>query len=137
MRAIGPENLAGHLVAWNYYQSTESAANETFVQAFQARYGDDEVTSDPVEAAYVGVHLWAKAVSAAGSIDRDDVVAALDGLTFDAPEGRVTVDGSTHHVHRTARIGVVSRHGRITEVWNSGKPIAPDPYLRTYPWWRA
>lgn len=137
VRAIGRDHLAGHLVVRNYFQTTKSAANESFVQAYQAKYGDDKVTSDPMEAAYVGVHLWAKAVSRAGSLALADVTEALDGLTFEAPEGLVTVDGKTHHVHRTARIGVVSPDGLINEVRNSGKPIAPDPYLRTYPWWKA
>jgi urea transport system substrate-binding protein len=29
---------------------------------------------------------------------------------------------------------VVQRDGQITQVWDSGEPIEPDPYLKGYPW---
>nr|WP_052850093.1 urea ABC transporter substrate-binding protein [Streptomyces avicenniae] len=131
---IGAEYLAGQLTAWNYYQTTEGAANESFVQAFQDRYGEDRPTSDPMEAAYTSVYLWAAMVEEAGSFEVEDVRAAADGITFDAPEGTVTVDGDTQHLFKTSRIGRIGADGAITEVWSSGEPIRPDPYLETYPW---
>ncbi|MDT0445771.1 transporter substrate-binding protein [Streptomyces sp. DSM 41886] len=59
VRGIGAQTLAGQLTSWNYYQTTRSAANERFVAAYQAEYGEDRPTSDPMEAAYTSVHLWA------------------------------------------------------------------------------
>ncbi|MBM4828093.1 urea ABC transporter substrate-binding protein [Actinospica acidiphila] len=134
VKSIGTQYLEGQLTAWNYYQTTPGAANAAFVKAYQAAYGKDKPTSDPMEAAYTSVHLWAAMVEKAGSFDVDDVKAAADGITFDAPEGKVTVDGATQHVHKTARIGKVGANGLITEVWNSGAPIKPDPYLKGYDW---
>ncbi|MEV7412231.1 urea ABC transporter substrate-binding protein [Streptomyces althioticus] len=134
VKSIGTQYLEGQLTAWNYYQTTPGAANAAFVKAYQAAYGKDKPTSDPMEAAYTSVHLWAAMVEKAGSFDVDDVKAAADGITFDAPEGKVTVDGATQHVHKTARIGKVGAKGLITEVWNSGAPIKPDPYLKGYDW---
>jgi urea transport system substrate-binding protein len=46
----------------------------------------------------------------------------------------VTIDGATQHIWKTARIGVIEANGQIKEVWNSGSPIKPDPYLKSYPW---
>ncbi|MGW0605377.1 urea ABC transporter substrate-binding protein [Streptomyces sp. NPDC002640] len=134
VKSIGTQYLEGQLTAWNYYQTTPGAANEKFVKAYQAAYGEDKPTSDPMEAAYVSVHLWKAMVEKAGSFDPDKVRKASDGITFDAPEGKVTVDGATQHVHKTARIGKVGADGLIEEVWNSGKPIKPDPYLKGYDW---
>lgn len=131
---IGPENVAGHPVAWNYYQTTDTPANRRFVRAFKDRYGADRVTSDPMEAGYVQVHIWAKAVEKAGSTDPEAVKEAARGLTFDAPEGTVRVDDVNQHLYKTARIGVVEPDGQIREVWASDGPIAPDPYLRSYDW---
>jgi urea transport system substrate-binding protein len=131
---IGPENVAGHPVAWNYYQTTDTPENRRFVEAFRARYGADRVTSDPMEAGYVQVHIWAMAAEKAGSTDPEKVKEAARGLTFDAPEGRVRVDDVNQHLYKTARIGVVEPDGQIREVWASDGPIAPDPYLRTYDW---
>jgi urea transport system substrate-binding protein len=134
VKSIGTQYLEGQLTAWNYYQTTPGAANEKFVKAYRAAYGEDKPTSDPMEAAYVSVHLWKAMVEKAGSFDPEKVRKASDGITFEAPEGKVTVDGATQHVHKTARIGKVGADGLIEEVWNSGKPIKPDPYLKGYDW---
>ncbi|WBC07526.1 urea ABC transporter substrate-binding protein [Micromonospora sp. WMMA1947] len=134
VKGIGTQYLEGQLTAWNYYQTTPGAANNKFVAAYKAKYGADKPTSDPMEAAYVSVYLWKAMVEKAGTFDVEKVRGASDGITFEAPEGLVTVDGKTQHIAKTARIGKVGADGLITEVWNSGKPIAPDPYLKTYPW---
>ncbi|WP_432149480.1 urea ABC transporter substrate-binding protein [Streptomyces sp. bgisy029] len=134
VKSIGTQYLEGQLTAWNYYQTTPGAANEKFVAAYQAAYGRGKPTSDPMEAAYISVHLWKAMVEKAGSFDVEKVKAASDGITFDAPEGKVTVDGATQHVHKTARIGKITADGLIEEVWNSGGPIKPDPYLKGYDW---
>ncbi|MFD5267942.1 urea ABC transporter substrate-binding protein [Streptomyces sp. NPDC058335] len=134
VKSIGSQYLAGQLTAWNYYQTTPGAANEKFVAAYKAKYGEDKPTSDPMEAAYTSVHLWASMVEKAKSFDPEKVKAASDGITFDAPEGKVTVDGATQHIHKTARIGKIGTDGLITEVWNSGEPVKPDPFLKGYSW---
>ncbi|PZG21177.1 urea ABC transporter substrate-binding protein [Micromonospora craterilacus] len=134
VKSIGTQYLEGQLTAWNYYQTTSGAANEKFVAAYKAKYGADKPTSDPMEAAYVSVHLWKAMVEKAGTFDVEKVREASSGITFEAPEGLVTVDGPTQHIAKTARIGKVGADGLITEVWNSGQPITPDPYLKSYPW---
>ncbi|WP_130512837.1 urea ABC transporter substrate-binding protein [Krasilnikovia cinnamomea] len=131
---IGPDNVAGHLVAWNYYQTTAGPANDKFVKAFKAKYGATKVTSDPMEAGYNAVYLWAEAVKKAGKTDVEAVKKAAGGIVIDAPEGKVTVDGENQHVYKTARIGLIQPDGQIKEVWNSGQPIKPDPYLKGYSW---
>lgn len=134
VRGIGAANIAGHLTAWNYYQTTANAANKKFVAAYKARYGKDRVTDDPIEAGYTQVYLWAAAVKKAGSTKVAAVKKAAGGITFMAPEGKVTIDGSNQHLYKTARIGVILPSGLIKEVWNSGGPIKPDPYLKGYAW---
>ncbi|WP_433375633.1 urea ABC transporter substrate-binding protein [Streptosporangium sp. CA-115845] len=134
VKGIGVDNIAGHPVAWNYYQTTGNAANEKFVAAFKAKYGADKVTSDPMEAGYNAVYLWAEAVKKAGSVEVEAVRKAAGGIALDRPEGLVTIDGENQHMYKTARIGVIQPDGLIKEVWNSGQPIKPDPYLKGYPW---
>jgi urea transport system substrate-binding protein len=137
VRGVGVDNLAGHMVAWNYYQTTDTPANGQFVKAYKARYGAGRVTDDPIEAGYLQVYLWAAEVAKAASTNPEKVKAAAANVTFDAPEGSVTVNGSNHHISKTARIGVIQTDGLIKEIWNSGKPIDPDPYLKTYTWARG
>ncbi len=134
VRGVGIKNIVGQYVAWNYYQTTPGATNAKFVKAYKAKYGSDRVTDDPIEAGYVGVYLWALAVEKAGSTNPEKVKAASNGLVFEAPEGKVTVDGSNQHIYKTARIGKLQPNGLIDEVGGSGKPIKPDPFLKTYPW---
>jgi urea transport system substrate-binding protein len=87
-----------------------------------------------MEAGYVAVYLWKAAVEKAGSTDPEKVKAASGGITFDAPEGKVTIDGETQHIYKTARVGLIEPDGQIKEVWSSGSPIKPDPYLKGYDW---
>ena len=131
---IGVENVEGQLTAWNYYQTVDSPANQTFVDAFKAEYGEDRPTSDPMEAAYTSLHLWKAMVEKADSFAVDDVTAAADGVTYDAPEGEVVVNGDNHHIAKTALIGKIGADGLIHTEWTSQEPIEPDPYLEGYDW---
>jgi urea transport system substrate-binding protein len=131
---IGVENIEGHLVAWNYYQTTENAENEAFVAAFKEAYGDDRVTADPIEAGYNAVYIWAAAAEKAGSFDVEAVREAAKGLELATPEGPLTVSDWNQHVAKTARIGRINPEGLIDEVWASDGPIEPDPCLDEYDW---
>ena len=134
VKGVGIDNILGQYVAWNYYQKTPGAANAKFVKAFKAKYGADRVTDDPIEAGYVGVHLWAQAAEKAGSTDVEKVKTASKGLVFEAPEGKVTIDGENQHIYKTARIGKLRADGLIDTVFESDGPIKPDPFLKTYTW---
>ncbi|AWO85058.1 urea ABC transporter substrate-binding protein [Gordonia terrae] len=131
---IGVDNIEGQLVAWDYYQTVDNPANVSFVRDYKAAYGANKPTSDPMEAAYVSVYLWKNSVEKAQSFAVADVQKAAGGVTFDAPEGLVTIDGENNHITKTARIGEIRGDGLIYTVWDSGQPIEPDPYLKSYPW---
>ncbi|MCC7363991.1 MAG: urea ABC transporter substrate-binding protein [Dehalococcoidia bacterium] len=135
--AIGGDIMEGHLVAWNYYQTTKTPENDKFVPAyhdFTSKSGKKRPTSDPVEAAYISVHLWAMAANKAGSTDVEKVKEAMAGLEFKAPEGTVKVHASNHHISKTVRIGKIRKDALIDEVWATSGPVEPDPYLETYSW---
>ena len=133
---IGAEILKGHMVSWNYYQTTETERNDAFVKAYKETYGEDRVTSDPAEAAYDAVYLWAAACEKAGSVEVEDVIKTIEagGISFDAPEGTVEIDGSNHHLSKPVRIGQVKEDGLIYEIYATDAPVDPDPYLETYDW---
>ncbi|MGH3789009.1 MAG: urea ABC transporter substrate-binding protein [Pseudonocardiaceae bacterium] len=134
VNGIGVDNLVGQLTAWNYYQTIDTPRNNAFVQEFKAKYGQNRVTSDPMEAAYTSLFLWKAIVEKAQSFTTDDVRNAAGGVSYDAPEGTVTVNGENHHIAKTALIGKVGPDGLIHTEWSSGAPIEPDPYLRSYDW---
>ena len=129
------EDVSGQFAAWNYFQSVDSPENTTFIKAFQDKYGQDRPTSDPMEAAYTSLYLYKNMVEKAKSFCVDAVNAAADGVTFDAPEGTVTVNGENHHIAKTGLIGQINDKNQFDIVWDSEKPIEPDPYLEEYAWW--
>lgn len=129
------KDVTGQYAAWNYFQSVESPTNEAFIKAFKAKYGEDRPTSDPMEAAYTSLYLYKALVEKADSFDVDDINAAADGVTFDAPEGTVTIDGENHHIAKTGLIGRINSDNQFDVVWSSDEPIEPDPFLKGYSWW--
>jgi urea transport system substrate-binding protein len=134
VKGIGAQNIEGQLTAWNYYQTLDNPVNKAFVAAFKDKFGQDRVTSDPMEAAYVSVYLWKNTVEKAKAFDTKAIQDSAAGVTFDAPEGLVTIDGENHHITKTARIGEIHPDGLIYTIWESPGPIEPDPYLKSYPW---
>ncbi len=134
VQGIGAQNIVDQLTAWNYYQTVDNPANKAFVAAYKAKYGENKPTSDPMEAAYVSVYLWKNTVEKAKAFDTKSIQDNAGGVTFDAPEGLVTIDGENHHITKTARIGMIHPDGLIYTIWESPGPITPDPYLKSYPW---
>lgn len=132
---IGADILKGHMVSWNYYQTTDTEKNKEFVNAYKDAYGENRVTSDPAEAAYDAVYLWKAACEKADSFEPEDVIKAVESgeISFDAPEGIVTIQGDNHHLVKPVRIGQVGDDGLINEIYATD-PVAPDPYLSTYDW---
>ena len=128
-------DLTGQYAAWNYFQSVDSPVNDAFIEAFQTEYGEDRPTSDPMEAAYTSLYLYKGMVEKAESFCVDAVNAASDGVTFEAPEGTVTVNGENHHIAKTGLIGQINAENQFDIVWSSEEPIEPDPFLEGYDWW--
>lgn len=133
---IGSSILKGHMVSWNYYQTTDTEKNKEFVAAYKEKFGDSRVTSDPAEAAYDAVYLWKAACEKAGSFEVDDVLEAIRSgeISYDAPEGTVTINGENQHLAKTVRIGQIGEDGLITEIYATNAPVDPDPYLKSYDW---
>ncbi len=137
IKSIGIEKLKGHYVAWNYFESTASAKNTRFVSAYKKEFGQNKAVGDPEEAAYIAVNLWASACTRAGTFDVEPVRIAAKGLTYIAPEGMVTLEGSNQHLNKITRIGKINENGQIDELYSSEAAVRPDPYLSTYAWARG
>lgn len=133
LRRLGLSDMVGDYAVWNYFQSIESPENAAFINRFQARYGRQRVLTDPMEAAYVGVHLWANAVEKAGTSDTHAVRQALRGLHFAAPEGPVHIDAENQHLWKIVRIGRITPRGQFDIVYRSEKAVRPIPYPASRP----
>lgn len=127
IEGIGKENSAGYYACMGYFQSLKNPANERFVKAFKAKYGDSRVIGDPMEVAYNSVHLWKRAAEAAKSFDPAKVLKASANIEIEAPEGRVRVHAN-QHVWKKVRIGQAMPDGQFNVVWESPNLIEPNPF---------
>lgn len=103
---LSPQESKGIVAAFPYFQELDNPENERFVQMWHKEYGKDYAyITDSAVAVWNGWHLWAEAVEKAGSLERDDVIAALEsGISIDSPSGEVTMDGPSHHVSQPVSI---------------------------------
>ncbi|HEY0056353.1 MAG TPA: urea ABC transporter substrate-binding protein [Pedobacter sp.] len=128
LKGIGVDIMKDQLTAWNYFMSMPGEKNTAFIKAYQAKYGADKVTDDPIEAAYFGVYLWAEAVKKAGTFETDKVRQAIGGVSYDAPEGKVTVDPITNHTIKNFMIGKANAQGQFDIVFKSDTMIKAEPF---------
>ena len=122
---LSPEECNGMLVCYNYFQDLKNPVNEAFVASFHKRFGADYPNiTELAMGTYQGFQLWAKAVKAAGSVDRMKVIEALEtGIGIDAPSGKVTIDPPTHHCVLDVHIAEVSdKKLKVLEDFAQQKP---------------
>jgi len=137
LRGVDTKPLVGHLAAWNYFMSIKSPANTEFVKKWSdyakaksiPGHKDRPLTNDPMEATYIGIHMWKQAVEKAKSTETDKVIAAMTGQTFDAPSGfTVKMDEKNHHLHKPVFIGEVRADGQFNVVWKTKGSIKAQPW---------
>ncbi len=141
LRGVDTRPLVGHLAAWNYFMSIKSPENERFIKMYRdwARRNklpnaDTVVTNDPMEATYIGIHMWKQAVEKAKTTDVDKVIDAMAGQTFKAPSGFVVkMDEKNHHLHKPVFIGEVRANGQFNIVWKTKGPIRAQPWSSFIP----
>ncbi len=136
LRGVDTKPLVGHLAAWNYFQSVKNPVNADFIEKWKA-YAKAKnlpnaataVTNDPMEATYVGIHMWKQAVEQARTTDVDKVIDAMGGQKFAAPNGfTMEMDKTNHHLHKPVYIGEIQGDGQFNVVWKTDGPIRAQPW---------
>ncbi|MCM2308586.1 MAG: urea ABC transporter substrate-binding protein [Sulfuritalea sp.] len=136
LRGVDTKPLVGHLAAWNYFQSIKNPENDKFIKMYRdwakkqkLPKAESVVTNDPMEATYVGIHMWAQAVEKAKSTDVNKVIAAVGGQKFKAPSGfEIQMDPKNHHLHKPVFIGEVKADGQFNVVWKTKGPVKAAPW---------
>ncbi len=85
------------------WYAIDTPAHRRFRDAYQARFGDYPRLGSVV--GYSTVHAAAAALRKAGSTDTEKLVAAMRGLAFDTPFGRVTFRPQDHQSTMGAYVG--------------------------------
>ena len=137
LRGVDTKPLVGHLAAWNYFMSVKNPTNSAFIKQWSdyakakniAGHKDKPLTNDPMEATWIGIHMWKQAVEKAKSTDTDKVIAAMAGQTFVAPDGfTVKMDEKNHHLHKPVMVGEIKADGQFSVVWKTKGPIKAQPW---------
>ncbi len=136
LRGVDTKPLVGHLAAWNYFMSQKNPTNDAWKKQWAAYAkkaklpnADKPLTNDPMEAAWIGIHMWKQAVEKAKSTDTDKVVAAMAGQTFAAPSGITSkMDEKNHHLWKSVFIGEVKADGQFNVVWKTPGPVQAKPW---------
>ncbi len=136
LRGVDTKPLVGHLAAWNYFESIKNPENAKFIKMYQdwakkqkLPNAESVVTNDPMEATYIGIHMWAQAVEKAKSTDVNKVIAAVGGQKFKAPSGfTIEMDPKNHHLHKPVFIGEVKADGQFNVVWKTKGPVKAQPW---------
>jgi len=124
----------GHLAAWNYFNSINSAENEVFVKMWANFTGQrDKITNDPMEATFIGFRMWVQAVAQAGTIDVDAVRQAMYGQRIKAPSGFEVVMNTNHHLSKPVMIGKINSFGTFDVIWQSINPVRADAWSKYIP----
>jgi urea transport system substrate-binding protein len=133
LAGLDTKPLVGHLAAWNYFESIKTPANAAFIKAWHDFIKNPKrTTNDPMEAHYIGFHMWVKAVEKVGSTDPDKVIAALPGTQTPNLTGGVATMLPNHHITKPVFIGEIRPDGQFDVVWKT-KELVPgaawSPYL--------
>jgi len=120
-KVLSAEEGNGIVTFASYFETIDTPANKAFLARWHKRFGDDyPVVTEFASNTYQGMHLWAKAVTQAGTTDCMKVIEALEtGLSFDGPSGKVTIDPQTHHVKVDARMAETENQTfKILKQWD-------------------
>jgi len=129
LASYNTKDFVGDYAVWNYFQSLDTEQNVKFLVEYKKRYRAEVAVSDPMQKGYVGVNLWKLAVEEAKSFEPPDVLEAIKGQSFHAPEGIVYVDAKNNHTWGAVRIGKIRADGQFKIIWESGKQVKPVPFL--------
>ncbi|MDE1513659.1 MULTISPECIES: urea ABC transporter substrate-binding protein [Vibrio] len=129
LSGIDTTPLVGHLAAWNYFESVEAPANQTFIQTWRKFIKDDKrVTNDPMEATYIGFNMWVKAVEAAGTTEASAVQNALIGTSVANLSGGYSTMMPNHHITKPVLIGEIQADGQLQTVWETTGLVVGDEW---------
>ncbi|MEQ1574049.1 MAG: urea ABC transporter substrate-binding protein [Vicinamibacterales bacterium] len=129
LSGVDTKPLVGHLAAWNYFQSVVTPANRDFITKWKAYIKKaDRTTNDPMEAHFIGFNLWAQAVTKAGSVDVEKVLAVLPGLETPNLTGGMAKLLPNHHITKPVYIGEVRADGQFDVVWKTTGTVPGDAW---------
>ena len=139
VKIMGTEFGEGHILSAPYFQSLDTPANQSFVNAFLASYhGKSGVTHFNIEETYLSFVYFKKAVERLVAAEGEDAISpplirmySRDLAIGDdeSPEGAVHLDPDNLNSWLRPRIGRFNANGQIDLLFDRGEKIPPKPFL--------
>lgn len=117
----------GNISSQPYHMSMDTPKNKEFVAKLREAYSPQFIVNHMGEAMYAAVHLWARAVKKAGSVESAKVLAAIRGESFEAPSGTMTVDPRNQHAVLNSQLARVVDAKGTFEIFERFGSIPPEP----------
>ena len=131
LAGIDTKPLVGHLAAWNYFQSIETAENKAFIEKWKAfTKNAKRVSNDPMEAHVIGFNMWVKAVEKAGTTNPDKVIDSIVGIQVPNLTGGVSEMLPNHHITKPVLIGEIKEDGQFDTVWQTDGLVSGDAWSK-------
>ena len=142
-KLISAEEGNGMICAYSYFEEVDNPANKAFVERFKARMGADAPALNELAArSYEAAYIWAEAVKAAGTAEREPVIEALrSGTSFDGPSGKLQIEPKTNHALQNVYLAELQDQSfNILETYDSQPPsdtllvcdLVADPNQSTF-----
>lgn len=126
---VSPDAGEGIVASQEYFMWIDEENNEPFKARWEKAYGLDEPIISEAADVWNAVHIWAAAVEMAGTTDNDAVISALEsGISFEGPNGTVTMQPGSHHLKQNIYIVRGNReHGfDVIQTFDSVAPSFED-----------
>lgn len=120
IRTMG-EAAVGLLQAASYFHNLDTPENKDYLERYYKKFGEDAPSPNFVSnSPYEAIHLWAKAVEKAGSVETEKVNETITTVSFTGPKGEVSYDLETHHASLPIYLGEVQSDFEIKIVHEFG-----------------
>jgi branched-chain amino acid transport system substrate-binding protein len=135
LNMVPAAHVEGLYSCLDYYQTVDDPFSQKLLAQYDALYpGDAKFTGGSAcSGLYRGLRLWAVAVTEAGSLVEEDVIAALDHAQIvEGPGGPAAMARGQHHVRMNMYIAQ-ARGGRFDIVASLGQIDPQEPLVATTP----
>ena len=118
--AIPQDARGGIPTAASYFMAVDTPENQSFLERFHARWGDDAIVTNIGEGTYNSIHLWAAAVEKAGALDKEAMIDALPEVSFAAPQGEISIQEGSNHASLRSLIAETQPDGTFVVLEDFG-----------------
>lgn len=122
---LTPIEAKGILVAYPYFPSIDTLQSKAFLEKWETANPNVPMT-DSANSVWNGWHIWALGAKKAKTTDQKEVIKALEsGITFDSLNGKVTMEGKSHHLTQDISLAEVNDNHGYT-ILKTNKQVAPS-----------